>query len=104
MHRFPSQSSQCVEAFGAALATETIVRLRDTPCSATVRQVHTMELPMPKDTMIAEKVRRRLAPMIVGQRIKEPAVTRSKAFSGSEPSYIVTVRPHTEGAPSDLRG
>lgn len=60
-------------------------------------------MPMPTDTVIAEKVRRRLAPMIVARRIKEPAVTRSEAFSGSDPSYIVTVRPHTTLGPPDLR-
>ena len=54
-------------------------------------------MPMSTDKMIAEKVRRRLAPMIVAQRIKEPAVTRSEAFAGSTPSYVVTVSPRAVG-------
>ena len=60
-------------------------------------------MPMKQDAMIAEKVRRRLAPMIVARRIQEPAVTCSEAFAGSAPSYVVTVRPHTTLGPSDLR-
>lgn len=44
------------------------------------------------DANMSEKIRRRLAPMIVERRIGEPAVTLSEAFEGGEASYVVTVR------------
>jgi hypothetical protein len=60
---------------------------------------------MTEDFHMSEKVRRRLAPMIVEQRIGEPAVTRSEAFAGGDASYVVTVKAGTakNNHGSDLR-
>jgi hypothetical protein len=61
---------------------------------------------MTEDFHMTEKVRRRLAPMIVERRIGEPAVTRSEAFAGGDASYVVTVKAGSAkaGQGSDLRG
>lgn len=60
---------------------------------------------MAEDIHMSEKVRRRLAPMIVARRIGEPAVTRSEAFAGGDASYVVTVRAGSAAKPpgADLR-
>jgi hypothetical protein len=60
---------------------------------------------MTEDFHMSEKVRRRLAPMIVERRIGEPAVTRSEAFAGGDASYVVTVKAGSaKNGHSDLRG
>jgi hypothetical protein len=51
-----------------------------------------IRMPMNPDTLMSEKIRRRLVPMIVERRIGEPAVTRAEAFEGGDTSYVVTVR------------
>lgn len=58
-------------------------------------------MPMNQDTLMSEKVRRRLVPMIMDRRIGEPAVTRAEAFEGSDASYVVTVR---HGATAERQG
>lgn len=47
---------------------------------------------MNQDTLMSEKIRRRLVPMILERRIGEPAVTRAEAFEGGDAAYVVTVR------------
>lgn len=49
-------------------------------------------MPMKQDTLMSEKVRRRLVPMIMDRRIGEPAVTRTEAYEGGDAAYVVTVR------------
>ena len=57
---------------------------------------------MSDDAVLADKIRRRLAPFIVEGRILEPAVRQSEAYEGQDPSVLVTVRPSTHN-PGDLK-
>jgi hypothetical protein len=45
----------------------------------------------------ADKVRRRLAPFVAEQRIKEPIISRAEPLAGADAVMVVTIAPMASG-------